>query len=103
MGRRGDNTGVDQTCPYINEVRDFLEGIEWDEDEAKLEKGAKEACIALEKVRKMNEELRDFGNRQYEYAAELEKDRDYYKDQCQDLEKQVENLKEELIEAYNAE
>ncbi len=108
MGRRGDNTGIDQTCPVINQVRDFIDGIEWSDDEDDLRDGAIEACKQLEVVRQMNSDLRDFGNKQYEELQEMEKDRDYYEKRCKELEKEVEylqsdikDLQKELSEAEN--
>lgn len=96
MGIRSDYTGIDQTCPYINTVRDFIEGIEWSDDEENLAKGAKEACVVLEQIRQMNSDLRDFGNKQAQELEEMEKDRDYYQRTAENHEKEIEWLKEEI-------
>lgn len=96
MGRRKDYTGIDQTCPIIDAVRDFLEAINEDDTGADLSKGIREACLNLEKIRKMNSDLRDFGNEQYYDRDEAESDRDYYKDKVGALEDEVKSLKKEL-------
>lgn len=98
MGRRGDNTGVNQTCPYIDEVRDFIEGVEWSDEEKDLEKQSKEACAMLEVIRQMNSDLRDFGNKQYDELYEMEKDRDYYEKRVRELENNIEHLQSDIKE-----
>lgn len=94
--RRGDYTGVGQTCPLIDRVRDFIEGINEDDTGSDLLKGGKDACDLLEKIRKMNSDLRDFGNKQYEELYEMEKDRDYYRDLAEKYESEVSELKSEV-------
>jgi len=91
MGRRGDYTGVEQTCPTINSVRDWIEG---GCDEDTMESTLKE----LEEIRQMNSDLRDFGNRQAEERDEMEKDRDYYQKRVDELEREVKNLESEVRE-----
>lgn len=96
MPRRGDHTGIDQTCPLIDKVRDFIEGINDDDTGSDLKKAGDEACLLLEKIRKMNSDLRDFGNNQSESLEEMEKDRDYYQDLADKHEKEIEYLKSEI-------
>lgn len=95
---RSDNTGVPETCPYINEVRDFLEGINEDDTGGDLRGGIKEACAKLEKIRQMNSDLRVFGNKHCDELYEMEKDRDYYKEQVDKLQNEVEYLTKEILE-----
>jgi polyhydroxyalkanoate synthesis regulator phasin len=94
--RYGDYTGVDQTCPYIDSVRDFIESVEWSDEEKDLEAEAKKACEVLEKIRKMNSTLRDFGNKQAQELEEMEKDRDYYKKEYESQERDIKSLQEEV-------
>jgi polyhydroxyalkanoate synthesis regulator phasin len=96
MSRRGDFTGVAQTCPLIDRVRDFIEAIHDDDIGSDLQKSGAEACIELEKIRKMNEELRDFGNKQAEELEEMEKDRDYYRDKAENYELDIKYLGDEI-------
>lgn len=96
MSRRGDNTMVSQTCPLINKVRDFIDMIEWADDEDNLRDGAIEALKQLEIIRQMNSDLRDFGNKQCDELEEMGKDRDYYEKKCRELEKELEYKNEEI-------
>jgi hypothetical protein len=96
MGRYGDNTGVDHTCPYIDRVRDFIESLPDFCEQEGIEKDVKQFSEMLEKIRQMNLDLRNFGNKQYEELYEMEKDRDYEKKRADDLEKQVASLEEDV-------
>jgi benzoyl-CoA reductase/2-hydroxyglutaryl-CoA dehydratase subunit BcrC/BadD/HgdB len=90
---RNDNTGVPQTCPYIDEVIRFIEDVKWQEGQEDDAQTVVEICKTLEKIRSMNTDLRDFGNQEYKRAEEAESDRDYYEKQVKSLEDEVENLK----------
>jgi benzoyl-CoA reductase/2-hydroxyglutaryl-CoA dehydratase subunit BcrC/BadD/HgdB len=90
---KNDNTGVPQTCPYIDEVIAFIEAIKWQEGQEDDAQTVIEICKTLEKIRSMNTDLRDFGNQEYKRAEEAESDRDYYEKQVKSLEDEVENLK----------
>lgn len=94
--RRNDYTGVEQTCPLINEVRDFIEDFEWDEE---FKERAKEACQLLEKIRQMNSDLRDFGNKQARDLEEAEVERDYYHKRADDFESEIKYLEKEFKES----
>lgn len=98
---RNDNTGVPQTCPYINDVIRFIEGINWCEDQEDDAQGVTEVIKTLEKIRSMNSDLRDFGNQEYKRAEEAEKDRDYYEKQVRCLEDEVANLEKTVKELEN--
>jgi polyhydroxyalkanoate synthesis regulator phasin len=91
-----DNTGVGHTCSLIDVVRDFIEGIKDDDIGADLKKDGNEACAFLEKIRKMNEELREFGNKQHKDLCEMEDDRDHYRNLAEKLQSEVDDLKSEI-------
>lgn len=103
MAYRGDPTGVDQTCPLIDQVISYLNDIEWDEGEEDLATDATRMVQVLEMIRKANSKLRDFGTEQYDRANEFEKDLersssriDELEHYCKNYEKQISNLEENV-------
>lgn len=98
MGRRGDNTGVDQTCPLIDKVISLFESLSDFDMPDGYEEDKKVMIETLEKIRSMNLELRNFGNKQYEELCEMEKDKDYYESRCRELENEVKYLQDDIKE-----
>jgi archaellum component FlaC len=84
MGRRNDNTGVPQTCPFIDDVVSFVLGIEAEGNEA-----ATEVLKVLEVIRTHNGNLRDFANQQYRRADEAE-------DEVRDLKREIDSLERDI-------
>lgn len=98
MGRHGDNTGVEHTCPYIDRVRDFIESLPYFCEQEGIEEDVKQFSEMLEKIRQMNLDLRNFGNKQYEELYEMEKDRDYEKKRADDLESDIKYYEKQIRE-----
>ncbi len=98
MPRKGDNTGVEQTCQYIDKVIDFLETLSDFDMPDGYEKDKVKMTETLEKIRSMNLELRNFGNKQYDEFYEMEKEKDYYEGRCRDLERENEAYRDDIKE-----
>lgn len=96
MSRNGDYTGVPQTCPLIDKVIDFLDSLSTFNMPDGYEADRKQMEATLEKIRSMNSDLRDFGNKQSGELEEMEKDRDYYEKKCRELQKEIEYKNEEI-------
>ena len=96
MGRRSDNTGVPQTCPFIDEVIGFISSIEWDEGEEGLKQGANKVLQVLETIRTHNSNLRDCANSEYNRAEEVEAANEELKDEISDLKSEIRELTKEL-------
>ena len=86
MSRNRDNSGIDNTCPKIDEVISAIESVSWDEDNYW---DAKTVTEIMEKIRKANSDLRDWGN-------QMCRERDELQDQYDDLEKENKNLKSDI-------
>jgi len=93
-----DNTGVKQTCPYIDNVISWLDDICGTFEIKTDDIGKKEKwCIEyLEEIRKMNSELRDIANEYIKKAEELEQENDKVSRDLNDAEKYIEELKSEI-------
>lgn len=103
-----DNTGVEETCPYINSaisalefMRDKLIEIENTDDDWKWV--CKDAVDQLEKARSAHYKLREFGNehiaKEEEFEEDLEKANREIKDlyaEIKSLEKTVRELEEQI-------
>jgi hypothetical protein len=81
-----DHSGIENTCPKINEVISAIESVNWDDNtfwDAKI------VTDILEKIREANQELRIWGNAVYAEKEDLES-------QVQHLEEEVARLKEDI-------
>lgn len=104
MGRNDDYAPIGNTCPMIDEVKGFLELIDWDmddEDEVELSKQCKKVCDTLEKIRDANLALRNWGNEECKKAIEFEKDLDYSNDKITDLKSEIKDLQSQCTELEN--
>lgn len=81
MSRYKDNSGIKETCPWIDEAIDVLEKSQCEYNYSE----AKSAIASLEKVRSANSDLRDWGNSLYREVEEL-------KDEIKCLEKRIEDM-----------
>lgn len=88
--RRGDNSPVDYTCPLIDEVISFIEDLD---GECVSGYSVRSMVNVLEKIRKANTELREWGNDMYQ---ELEDSKSDYEDQLAKLENDLEIVMDEL-------
>lgn len=86
MGR--DNSGIDNTCPKIDEVISAVNSVNWDEDNYW---DAKKVIEIMEEIRKANTDLREWGNQMY-------RERDELQDQLDDLERENKDLKSNIDE-----
>ena len=99
MGRFRDNAPVSHTCPKIDDVINTLNEIYISEEP--ISRGELASIEStMEKIRKDNSALRDWGNEEYERAEENEKDRDYYKDLAEKYENEISDLKQEIRELH---
>lgn len=74
MRNHRDETGVRNTCDYINEVIETINAIDWSIMDNYYTKDS--SLHTLEVIRQATIDLREFGNEQYKRAEELEKERD---------------------------
>lgn len=74
MGRYTDYAPIGNTCPMIDEVVSFLNGIQWNEEEADLKSQAIQALEILEKIRNANSTLREWGNEEFKEKEYFEKE-----------------------------
>jgi len=107
MGRYRDESGIENTCPKIDEVISAIDSVNWSEESYWDAKMVKEI---METIRKANSDLREWGNKMCkekneleEQVTDLEKEikslrsgLDDYKDQTKELENKVEILEDEL-------
>jgi len=101
MSRYSDYSGVPHTCPKIDEVIDFLNGIDWDlddDDERDLAHESTKMIEVLEEIRTANSTLRDWGNNMCRERDEAQQDLEYYQSKNEDLEKEVKNINDEVKE-----
>jgi predicted RNase H-like nuclease (RuvC/YqgF family) len=90
MARRTDDSGVPNTCPLIDDVIHSLASCEC----GHLEQG--NAISALEQVRGYNDDLRTWGNEQYQELQEAEKRIERLKSDNDDLRSEIDDLKDEI-------
>ena len=69
MSRYKDNSGIKETCPWIDEAIDVLEKSQCEYNYSEV----KEAIASLEKVRSANSDLRYWGNELYRQVEETVK------------------------------
>lgn len=84
MARYRDYSDVPNTCPLIDEVISAINSVDWGEDNYW---DAKTVVEIMEKIRKANSELREWGNALYREKDELE---DEVKSLKNELERHVE-------------
>jgi predicted nuclease with TOPRIM domain len=110
MSRYRDNSGIDNTCPKINEVISAIDSVNWDEDSYW---DAKTVTEIMEKIRKANSDLRDWGNQMCRERDELQDEFDdlkkendklqdevnYYQKEVKELENKIDTLEDELNSA----
>lgn len=106
MSRHDDHSGVANTCPKINEIRDWLDNIQFDlndPDERALDTERAYMLEVLEEVRTMNAELREWGNEMYREKEDLESQVEAKNGEIEGLndliswqDEDISNLKEQL-------
>lgn len=113
--RRGDNAPVSQTCPLIDEVISTIHSAcdRISNEASELPETAREVVMSyldelselaqgrnsvLERIRSANDELRRWGNDEYEQARNAESERDALQRQVETLTDDVADLKRELDE-----
>lgn len=110
MSRYIDNSEIDNTCPKIDEVISAIVSVNWDEDSYW---DVKILTEIMEKIRKANSDLRDWGNQIYRERNELQdqlddlekenkklkSDVDYYENKVEKLENKIDSLEDELNSA----
>lgn len=89
-------SGVENTCPFIDEVISYLEDIEIDDhDDARMRDYNKEN---MERIRLMNSTLRSWGTLQYEEKLEVMNDVEEKEKRIQELEAELADLRGEISE-----
>jgi len=110
MARYRDYSGIDNTCPKIDEVISAIDSVNWDEDSYW---DAKTVTEIMEQIRKANSDLRDWGNQMCRERDELQDEFDdlkrendklqddviYYEKQVKELGNKIDSLEDELSEA----
>lgn len=91
-----DKAPVPPTCPLIDQVVDKLEDMKLQHLMTELE--YKNLHDLMEAIREANSTLRVWGNEQYTEAARLETANENLQRDIDKLERQVENLKDEVNE-----
>ncbi len=100
MSRTRDYAPVKITCPTIDEVISFIDWCRRKYANEETEKDFKDAEMLMEKIRKDNTELREWGNGEYQRAEdaeweiidmnkqyqEVKGDAEYYQQQMKELE-----------------
>ncbi len=100
MSRNGDNAPVGHTCSKIDDVISSMKELYLSSEE--MSKGELDSLEkTMEKIRKDNSDLRDWGNQMYNELYEMEKDRDYYQKLAERYESEVEDLKSEVNRLEN--
>ena len=74
-----DNTGVKHTCPLIDEVIIFIDALCEDKETDPHHSEKTMMTNTMEKIRKANINLRDFGNEQFKRAEDLEEENERIK------------------------
>lgn len=97
MARSGDNAPVGQTCRQIDDVISSL-GELYVSSEPISKGELNDLEKTMEGIRRDNEQLRNWGNEQYERAEEMEKDRDYYQNEFEKANDEIKYLKSEIKE-----
>lgn len=92
MGRNRDNAPVKNSCPFINEIISAIQSADW--SEAYWTKGELEG--KMEEIRRMNEQLRDWGNEQYQRAEDNEREMEIQSSKIEELNEDISNLQDEL-------
>ena len=100
MSRYRDNSGIDNTCPKIDEVISAINSVDWGEDNYW---DADRVIEIMEQIRGANSNLRDWGNEMCRERDELQKEFDYLEkeknnlqDEINHYEKQIKELEDEL-------
>ena len=83
--RYRDNSGIENTCPKIDEVISAIDSVNWEESYW----DAKTITEIMEKIRKANSDLRDWGN-------QMCRERDELQDEIYELQKEKEDLQDEI-------
>lgn len=100
MPRNRDNAPVGNTCPMIDGVLDCIHTLYKSSEE--MSKGELDYMVqTLEKIRHHNEELRSWGNEECDKATDLEKELDNSKDEVSALEEDIKEYKSEIKELEN--
>ena len=90
MTRRSDESGVPDTCKFIDAAISEIDSCECGECNSYIAKQN------LEKVRSYNSDLRQWGNDQYEKVTQLEQAYEDAMQEIEDLREQIKELEREL-------
>jgi uncharacterized coiled-coil DUF342 family protein len=96
MGYYRTTEPVGNTCPLIDRVLEFLNHIEFDDQDDFNGKDIDENIALLEEIRDANSKLRDWGNENAKQADELEEERNDLQKKVKELEEEVEDYKNEI-------
>lgn len=99
MGRYTDYAPVGNTCPMIDKVISSINGFDFtEEDYSVYNKDRIEAIDLMEKIRSANEELRLWGNDEYQNVKSLTEERDELERINSDLQDEISELKSVIAE-----
>lgn len=83
-----DNSGINETCPIIDNVIRFIDSLS-DGDVPYQDK--KDAIDYMEEIRSMNAKLREWGNEMYVERNEIDDEKDKLEDKCRRLESDLDD------------
>lgn len=83
-----DETGVPHTCPLIDSVIAILDDVDLDE--------AQMAKMDMESIRSHNSDLREFGNKEYQRAENLQREVDDLQLRAEELNRENEILQQKV-------
>jgi predicted nucleic acid-binding Zn-ribbon protein len=92
---RRDQSGINNTCPLIDDVINAINDVDWSDNNHYDEKSL---IAILEKIRTANSNLRVWGNDMHNERNEFEKDLDYANDRIQQLERELSEKVDEIKE-----
>ena len=98
MSKR-DNSSVPQTCPVIDKVISFIESLDYEDLSTQ---SIKDAVNYMEEIRRMNSDLRDWGNDEYARAEENEAEKDDLEYKYKSLLDEMDDLRKERDEMEEA-
>jgi len=99
MARITDYAPIGNTCPIIDTVINWIESIDWDEnndEQTEYKIQSKEIVAEMEKIRQANTKLRQWGNELQMQIFDIDKDNDYLRKQEKTLTDEIEYLKTQI-------